>query len=80
MNHLPGFHCVTQGHIHHLAQRVKVTVQHMTVYAQRGGYVAVPQPGLNILCVTAALTEGIHHRMPLWHNKDKSDNPCDATG
>lgn len=47
------------------------------VLGERGGGVA--QVALDGLDVVAA-PDGDSVRMPLWHNKDKLENPCGATG
>ncbi len=52
----------------------------MTVYIQSKGGGVVAQILLHRLNVIAALEGGNGVRMPLWHNKDKSENPCVATG
>ena len=40
--------------------------------------VAMPQPGLNIFQGVVQIQHNRGTAMPLWHNKDKSENPCGA--
>nr|WP_325218757.1 hypothetical protein [uncultured Oscillibacter sp.] len=52
----------------------------MSVNIQREGGGSVAQVGLNGLDIIPVLERQDRKRMPLWHNKDESKNPCDATG
>ena len=40
---------------------------------------AVAQPNLDLLHRNAVAQQQAGTGVPLWHNKDKSENPCDAT-
>ena len=40
----------------------------------------VPQQRLNISNIHTSFQQRRRKGMPLWHNKDKSENPCVATG
>ena len=52
----------------------------MTVNVQSESRRCVAQVFLHRLNVVPALDSRNCVRMPLWHNKDKSENPCVATG
>ena len=52
----------------------------MGVGVQRKPRAVVSQHPGDCLDVHAVLQGQCGERMPLWHNKDKSENPCDATG
>jgi hypothetical protein len=52
----------------------------MSVNIQREGGGSVAQVGLNGLDIIPVLERQDRKRVPLWHNKDKSENPCGATG
>lgn len=52
----------------------------MAVDIQRKGRRGVSQVALDSLDVIPALNCGDGVAMPLWHNKDKSETPCGATG
>lgn len=52
----------------------------VTIYVQSKGGGMVSHIGLNGLYIIPG-PEGCHCiAVPLWHNKDKSENPCVATG
>ena len=57
---LPGLGRLVEHGVHHLAQLVHVTAQHMTVHVQRRGNITVAQPCLNVFCITAAFAKGIY--------------------
>ena len=57
----------------HLVGNVSVHIQ----CERRRGVSEVALDRLNIIPGT---DRGYGERMPLWHNKDKSENPCVATG
>ena len=50
----------------------------MSVNIQREGGGSVAQVGLNGLDIIPVLERQDRKRMPLWHNKDESKNPCIA--
>ena len=52
----------------------------MGVGVQRKPRAVVSQHPGDCLDVHAVLQGQCGERMPLWHNKDKSENPCVATG
>ncbi len=47
-----------------------------------GGHldVGMAHPFLNIFEGKSGVDQQAGTAVPLWHNKDKSENPCDATG
>ena len=45
-----------------------------------GGEGAVAQPDLYLFHRDAVTQQKAGTSVPLWHNKDKSENPCVATG
>ena len=55
-------------------------IEEVGVDIRRRGDITVPQPALNILDVAASPVEQGRHTVPLWHNKDKSDNPLRRNG
>ncbi len=55
-------------------------VREMTVFVQGKGGGGVSQVALDGLYIIPR-PDGVHRvGMPLWHNKDKSESPCGATG
>lgn len=52
----------------------------MGVYPEGHVHGAVARQVLDLLDVKPRLKQPGHIGVPLWHNKDKSENPCVATG
>ena len=54
-------------------------VGNMTVYIQRKCRRSVAEVALHRLNIIPGSDGSNSERMPLWHNKDKSENPCIAS-
>ena len=54
-------------------------VSHMAVNIRRERRCGVTEIALDCLDIVPASYRGHGIRMPLWHNKDKSKNPCVAS-
>ena len=52
----------------------------MGVVVQRHGDIGVAHDVLQRFGIHAGVCHTGTERVPLWHNKDKSENPCGATG
>ena len=52
----------------------------MGVVVQRHGDVGVAHDVLQRFGIHTGVCHTGTERVPLWHNKDKSENPCGATG
>ena len=66
--------------LHALCAGLLHLVRDVTVDIQRESGGGVTQVALNGFDVVTASDGCDGIRMPLWHNKDKSENPCVATG
>ena len=85
---LPGVFGAAGVLLHHLCHKaahgLRCLVLHlpggMSVGAQGEACVVMAQHTGDRLDVHAILQSEGGESVPLWHNKDKSDNPCGATG
>ena len=71
---LSGFGDFKKHRIHYPSQPVHVALQHVAVHIQHRGNVAMAEPCLDILCVTAALTT-VSSGSP-WNSFNGAFNCC----